>query len=282
MEQWLVISNCQTVGLSNCLQAQAINIQITGVDAQMFKSDPDRFNFEMGKYSTLFIDEGTKSLIASPWINDIPNHVALPVVIFRAFHPDIVYLLHDGVAVEGAAHHYHSAIVYACFRAGMSIKETISRFNGNFMERCGYMNMWLPERDRLVEEFSGFGIDIAAQIRTWGRHGAFMHSINHPRIHVLHDIAAELLRARGCTPFPGSVMPHDNLAAGALFAVYPEIGEVLGVAGSYVFKDIHSYRPVDLKGFITGSFECYERIGRGSIVLPPDVEPHIDHIARLL
>ncbi|AHE56567.1 WcbI family polysaccharide biosynthesis putative acetyltransferase [Sphingomonas sanxanigenens] len=282
MEQWLVISNCQTFGLANCLQAQVSDVQVTGVDTLLFNSDPDRFNATMDKYSTLFIADGVKGEIASARIDAIPDHVALPMVTCRVFHPDLVYLQHDGRPVVGPVGDYHSAIAYACFRAGMSVADTVLRFNGSFLERCGYMAMWLPERDRLVEDLATFGLDVAAPIRTWGRHEAFMFSINHPRIHVLHDIAAELLRAQGRPPFPGGIIPHDNLATGAAFAVYPEIGETLGVAGSYVFKDVGSYRPVDLEGFVAGCFASYERIGAAAIAPHPQFAQHVDYVAALL
>lgn len=282
MEQWLVISNCQTFGLANCLQAQAPDVQVTGVDTLLFNSDPDRFNAEMDKYTTLFISDGVRAEIASARIDAIAGHVALPMFACRAFHPDLVYLVHDGRPVVGPVGDYHSAIAYACFCAGLSVADTVLRFNATFLERCGYMAMWLPERDRLIDEMAGFGLDIAAQIRGWGRQEAFMYSINHPRIHVLYDIAAGLLQARGRTPLSGGIMPHDNLATGAAFAVYPEIGEVLGVPGSYVFKDVGNYRPIDLAGFITGCFATYERIGPAAIVPHPQFAQHVDYVATLI
>jgi hypothetical protein len=282
MEQWLVISNCQTFGLANCLQAQASDVLVTGVDTLLFNSDPERFNGEMERYSTLFIADGVKQELTSARIDAIPEHVPLPMFTCRAFHPDLVYLLQDERPVTGPAGDYHSAIAYACFLAGMSVADTLGRFTGSLLERCGYMGMWLPERDRLVKELAGFGLDIGLPIRTWGRKGAFMYSINHPRIHVLHDIAAELLRARDRTPFPDGIVPHDNLATGAGFAVYPEIGEALGVAGSYAFKDVGSYRPIDLASFVTGCFESYARFAPGSIKPHPQFRQQLDYIAALI
>ncbi|MBY8823045.1 WcbI family polysaccharide biosynthesis putative acetyltransferase [Sphingomonas colocasiae] len=282
MEQWLVISNCQTFGLANCLQAQADDVLVTGVDTLLFNSDPERFNSEMERYSKLFIADGVKAELASARIDRIADHIALPMFTCRAFHPDLVYLLHDGRPVGGPAGDYHSAIAYACFLKKMSVADTIQRFTGSFLERCGYMGMWLPERDRLIGELAGLGLDISLPIRSWGRQGAFMYSINHPRIHVLHDIAAELLRALNKKPFANAIVPHDNLAAGAGFAVYPEIGEALGVPGSYTFKNVGSYRPLDLASFLTGCFESYERLAAGSIEPHPLFQRQIDHICELV
>lgn len=282
MEQWLVISNCQTFGLANCLQAQVDDIMVTGVDTLLFNSDPDRFNAEMQRYSRLFIAEGVKGEMPLARFDPIARHIPLPMLSCRAFHPDLVYLLHDGHPVTGPTGDYHSAIAYACFLKGLSVADTLRRFTGSFFERCGYMALWLPERDRLVAELASFGLDIAQPIRTWGRQGAFMHSINHPRINVLYDIASELLRSQGRTPFAPGIIPHDNLSTGACFAVYPEIGEALGVPGSYTFKGVVNYRAIDLTAFVAGCFESYHRFAPGTIEAHPEFKEQIAYIGELI
>lgn len=283
MEQWLVISNCQTHGLASCLQAQVDDVLVTGLDYHQFNSDPQRFNSEMGNYSKLFIAGGVKSELASARMDAIAEHIILPMPSFRAYHPDTLYLLHEGRAVTGAVSDYHSTIAYACFQKGISVADAIRRyFTGSFFERCGYMSLWLPERDHLVADFAAFGLDLGMAFRTWGRQGAFMYSIYHPRIHVFHDMAAELLRAQGRTPLENGFMPPDNLANGACFAVYPEIGEALGIAGGYVFKNGGSYRPIGLEEFITGCFESYGRYTPGSIEPHPAFRKQLDYIGSLI
>jgi hypothetical protein len=282
MEQWLVISNCQTYGIANCLQAQAQDIVVSGIDSLLFNSDPERFNAELSRYDKLFIPHGISDTLTDARLGDIVDHVELPIITFRAFHPDLIYLLHDDRPIAGPARDYHSAIAYACFCAGMSVADTTSRFTGLLFERCGYLRMWLPERDRLVGYLARLGLDITQPIRSWGRSEAFMYSINHPRIQVLHVLAAELLRAQGRKPFAHAITPHDNLASSAVFAIYPEIGEALGIAGGYAFKNHDSYRPVDLTGFVAGCFEIYARIEPNLIKPHPQFEAQFEYVAAMI
>jgi hypothetical protein len=282
MENWLVISNCQTFGLANCMQAQADDVLVTGVDTLLFNREPERFNAEMNRYSKLFIADGVKGEIPAARFDPIPVQVDLPIMTCRAFHPDLIYLQHDGRTVPGPCGDYHSAIAYACFLKGLNPADTAQYFNGGFFERCGYMGMWVPERDRIIAELSDYGLDMARSIRHWGRQGAFMYSINHPRIHILYDIASELLRNQGRIPFSNNFMPNDNLATGAIFAVYPEIGEALGVAGKYAFQTVGSYRPIGLKSFIESCFEKYQSFEPGTIDAHPHFKGHLNYISALI
>ncbi|WP_340268725.1 WcbI family polysaccharide biosynthesis putative acetyltransferase [Sphingobium mellinum] len=281
MEKWLVISACQTVGLANCIQSLVPDVLVTGIDFAQFNSDPKRFGNEMSSYSKLFINPGVSDLLPADEIDKIADHVAAPAVFFRAYHPDLVYLERDGKVLLGPLGDYHSAIAYACYMNGMSISDTLRHFNGSFYERCGYMSIWVSERDRLIREMADSGIDIADPIRRWGRDHPFMHSSNHPRIHALHDVAKELVRMQGRTPISGGIIPHDNLQLAPHFAIYPEIGEELGVEGSYIFKN-DTYRPIDLNEFIIKSFEVYDSDPRNPIVPHPHYKSYVDSVSKHL
>lgn len=283
MEKWLVISNCNTFGIANSLQAQANDVIVTGVDTTLFRSNPEKFNSEMGTYQTLFIAEGVKRELSGAEIGKIKHHVALPMFTFHSYHPDLIYLQHLDQPVTGPAGDYHSAITYSCFLKGLNITDTLRYFTGSFFERCGYMSLWKAERDSKIEEMMTlFGLDIAAPIRRWGREQAFMLSINHPRIHVLYDIATGLLHAQGRKPFLNGILPHDNLLTGACFAVYPEIGEALGVRGEYIFKGVGSYRSICLAEFIERCFEIYQKFPTGSLTVHPEFQSHTDYIGSLI
>lgn len=281
MEKWLVISACQTVGLANCIQSLVSDVIVTGVDFHQFNSDRKRFGNEMRSYSKLFINPGVTDLLQGGEIDKIADHVAAPAIFFRAYHPDLVYLEREGKFLLGPLGDYHSAIAFACYTKGMSIPDTLRHFNGGFFERCGYMSVWVSERDRLVKEMAASGIDIADPIRRWGRERSFMHSSNHPRIHALYDVAKELVRMQAKTPVSGGIIPHDNLQVAPHFAIYPEIGEALGVEGSYVFKN-DNYRPIDLNEFITKSFAVYDACPRGSIVPHPHYRTYVEAAAEHL
>lgn len=281
MEKWLVISACQSVGLANCIQSLVKDVNVTGMDYIIYNKNKKIIRNDIQKYSKIFINSGIKELISSDDINLIKEHIECPSVFFRAYHPDTIYLEYEKKPINDPLSDYHSAICYACFTKGMSIADTLRHFNGNFFERCGYMSLWVPERERLINEMKSAGIDISEPIRRWGRERAFMHSMNHPLIHVLHDIAAELVRMQGRPPLNGGFIPHDNLLTGPQFAVYPEIAESLGVPGSYIFKG-YDYRPIDLVEFITKSFEIYNKFPRGSITPHPHFQENLDNVIAAL
>lgn len=277
MDNWLIVSNCQTYGLANNLQAQLSDVTVEGLDVLLFSAQPEASISKVEAADKLFIPREIRETLLPLGLPEDKSWVDLPMFTFRAYHPDLTYLKHNDSLVDGPTNHYHSAIVYACFKAGLDQADTLKRFNGGFFERCGYLGLWQSERDRLVEEVNTTGVDIAASIRRWGREDAFMYSINHPKIRVLRDIASQLIKRQGRKPIPG-ISPHDNLASGPHFAVYPEIAESLGVKGEYVFKSVDSYRPFGLEQFVHQSFDVYAGLD------PQGMMPHqhIDHVLAQL
>lgn len=92
-----------------------------------------------------------------------------------------------------------------------------------------------------------------------------MYSINHPKIRVLFGIARKITENLGIEAPRGALLPADNLAFASGFAVYPEIGENLGVEGSYLFKTYDSYRQFGLEEYIAGCFQVYAQYPDGQI-----------------
>jgi len=281
-EKWLVVSNCQTVGLANALQAMLPGVEIDAADFGLLRANLDAFNAQMDQYSRIIRSDITPDVLPDARIDRIEHHVVVPELTFHAYHGDLVYLRHGDDWVHTPLGDYNSALVWACYRQGLSEADTLGRFTPDVIERCGYCALWEPERDRLVRVFAGFGIDIAADVRRWGRATAFMHSINHPRIDVMVDLARRICLTQGLTPIDPPVIPHDNLISGATYPVYPPIAEALGVPGSYWFKSGGSYRPFDLGTFIAGSFASYRRLPIDAITPHPAFARLIDHVATCI
>src|SRR5690606_28431714 len=97
--------------------------------------------------------------------------------------------------LKGPLDAYHSLIVIAAYRRGLSQQDAISLFRGDVFERCGYMDYWQPQRDRLISSFAQHGLNIEHEVRRWGRQQAFMHTIDHPKIHCLYDVARVIMRS---------------------------------------------------------------------------------------
>lgn len=94
-----------------------------------------------------------------------------------------------------------------------------------------------------------------------------MHSVNHPAIEVVYDIAACLLAREGVDRRAG-VVPHDNLMNGPIYPVFDEIAEHLSITGSYLFKLPAQYRCIDLPTFIDQSYDFLEQYR------PSDIDVH--------
>lgn len=282
VERWLVMSNCQTVGLANCLQAQAPDLDVVPLDPGQFRAQRWRANARMRGFDRLLIYPAIRSEVPTAKLDRIGRHVPLPIITFRGYHPDLIYLYKRGRPLGGPVGHYHSAIAFACYLHGIGPKETLAYFNGAFFERCGYGDVWSRERDRLIAEFAAVGLDIRPYFRDWGRTSAFMYSYNHPRIRPLYDMASALLESAGLPPHRSDLIPHDNLANSAIFAVYPEIGENCGVPGGYEFRAAGNYRAMNLEEYIARCFALYATLRTSDVVPFPEFGAQVAHIRTLL
>ena len=281
MKQWLLISNCQTTGLANSMNLLTNEVNVTPLDIWLYNNEREARDAAMGEYERVVIIPEVKTF---PGVDlSRANAVSeLPFLHFSAYHPDLVYVLKGGTVFKGPLEDYHSLITFAAFMHGLSVDRTLALFTAKFYERCGYMDHWLPQRDAAIAHFGSFGLDIAREIRRWGRGEAFMYSVNHPRIRILRDLARIFLEAQGVRTHGAESLPHDNLAFGQVFPVYPEIGERLGVPGSYRFKRAMSYEQLDLRRFVAESFAAYDGHEPGLFSVPAHNQPLLDHVLSLL
>ena len=281
-EQWLVISNCQTHGFANALQALAPDVIVTPLYPHTFNRRPFLFNRRLGAFDRLFISPGIERMMPKAKLHRIEHHVHLPWFGFRAFHPDLVYVEAYGKRIKSPADDYHSGIALAAYLKGMSLGDTRALFCIKTFEACRLIGWWESEKRRIMNHTAELGIDIAPFITRWGRPDAFMYSNNHPKIRVLFDIATVLVNRTGIEALTGATMPHDNLAMASGFAVYPEIGETLGVPGAYLFKTYDTYRQFGLDEFLAGCFATYDRYPRETLNVSPEFRSVFERIVEAI
>lgn len=264
--RWLLISNCQTLGLARALQMLNPDFTVIPMDYWTAVRNPERARREAltGGYSTVLVSPEVEQ--AGVDLSGAPNLTRIPRVVFTAFHPDCVYTVSQGKQIKGPLDAYHSMILIAAHRRGLGVEDARRLFTGAMFEKMGYMDYWVPQRDRLVADYAAFGLDISAEVRRWGRTSSFMHTVDHPKMICLYDIARAVFRSMGVEDCGAKdLMPPDNLSNGVSFAVYPEIGEALGVPGGYRFKRFDDYRHIGLEQLIAESYDVYDR--------HPDIEP---------
>lgn len=206
--------------------------------------------------------------------------VQMPVIVFSAFHPDLVYV-QDRTDRSGSRHiqspigPYNSALALFGYLSDFTVEETVRLFNHEAFQGLSYFSMW----DLSMTAFLGLGqqagYDLAESGLRWARRGAFMHSINHPKMYVACDLGRGLLRKAGIafSDFDVEAYALDELMREGTFPVYPEIGEAYGTQGGYHFvarsrQTGEIIRNLGLRDFVAGSFAGYARRRRADFDCP--------------
>jgi hypothetical protein len=197
--------------------------------------------------------------------------IQIPAIGFSAFHPDLCYV-RNGFTGQLTSYHYNSAIVAWAYKNNVDLNDTIGLFNPGTYQQLGYFDQWQSCVDFLQRSFRGCGLEAEFPMFFLNiqRTGNFMHSSNHPRIHVLLRLAKILALRVGHDR--GILQKHleleDELSA-ISWPMYPEIARELSLdGGSYNWK-ISSSRIYDgVAAYVEYCFEGYRTEG----LLPAHVE----------
>jgi hypothetical protein len=258
VEKWLIVSNCQAIGLCNSLSLLNPSKHCSFRGASEFLANSDEIVATFDQYERVFIGDGVIDLR-----NEFPanknNIIIIPMLDFYAFHPDLSYVFSDGNIVKSPMDDYHSTICLAAFQGGLSEENTLRLYRREIYEKAGYFGLWPIETEQLIARFQSYGYEIRTALRRWSLHDAFMYSVNHPKIQCLFDLARMATLKAGFTPVESNLLPHDNLANGGVFPIYPEIAEEFGVSGCYRYKPQGDYSTIGLEQFIRGSFSEYRK-----------------------
>ncbi len=194
-----------------------------------------------------------------------------PVLEFSAFHPDCVYI-RDRKSSEfcrSPIGDYHSAVVFLGYSLRFTVEQTLRLFHAGVFERLGYYQFWKTSEEALFQQCQQIGFPLEGMYRSWVRRGLFMNSINHPKLFVLSDVARAMLK-NSCTPALGGraedYLPDESLFD-AVWPVYPEIANEMGLDGAYIFK-AGSRSEVDnpfmtLRDFVESSCKLYRNMTSG-------------------
>lgn len=255
-QRWLLAYNCQVMGLGNCLNLLCDQIEVEYYDPAGFRAQSAALLTRMGEFDRILVAPQLETDLAAH-VERGPAAWTVPTITFDAYHPDLCYLMEAGKALKGPMGDYHSLIAYAAFRSGCTAQQARSLFREAVYAELGYMDRWDPARATLLDAFRQRGFPLDARHVGWSRNEPFMYSVNHPRIHCVRDVARSILERAGLEAAYADALPHDNLANGPIFPVYPEIASSLSVSGSYLFKRGGQYSFLRLPEFIDASFELY-------------------------
>ena len=209
--------------------------------------------------------------------------VPVPTIVFPAFHPDIVYIGHKAGLFGSPMGDYHSALIVYGFARGYSVDEIVSLFRAEVFSRVGYLDGWFASRDALLAMSHTHGCNLDRLFAGWMRRGCFMHTINHPKLFVLADLARDALRRAEIPARTAACEDYlPDPLSGSVWPVYPEIAARLGVIGSSTFKPplgglnflVDAGRCIDLRAMVEGSLAIYAHT--------PKIAGHCDRVQSWL
>lgn len=262
--KWLVVFNCVNIGLANCLKLLDARLEVDSIDYGSFRRDADQYRQRLDEYDLVitaphFVDNGLVDLGAARALQTVPT------IYFDAYHPDLCYLSGTEGMLKGALGDYHSKIITAAFKRGVPAQHVRDLFSRRHYAAFGYLDRWTRGRQALLRGFEQAGCAVDRYFSRWSARGAFMHSVNHPAIHVVYDIACALLDKHGIAYRRSDLLPHDNLLNGPVWPVFDEVAETLSVPGSYQFKLPKQYRCIDLDEFIASSYAMLAQYDRDQV-----------------
>lgn len=280
-----LIGNCQAAAIGRAIRLLRPGAEIRYLSAGTLgrrRIRPDQLVMDLAGYDYVFAQRINSGHVG-------PEHYAalaergqsfrpVPAMVFAAFHPDLVYVGGPGTAhpvyVDSPVGHYHSALALYGYLAGFTPPETLRLFRRDVFAFLGYLDLWRYAQDTLLELGREAGIDLAGDLVRWARRGCFMHSVNHPKMFVLADIARVLLRDAQIdfADYELDSFLVDDLSLKGMWPVYEAVGRHYGVPGSEMFLaqrlDRRSAAPArvySLPDFLAASFALYRTLPRQAL-----------------
>lgn len=292
----LLIGNCQVWGLAESLKAllpKGSTVRSVLASRWAEVTEETRGSLLAVDYVFYHKSNMTSDALARMSAQSKARLVPVPRVIFRGFHPDMVYLRANARELNTSFGPYHSAIAYAGFRMGVGATELMPAYGGELFHRLGYDEIYRASKEELFAEGDACQINLRPAFEKWRASGCFMYTFNHPKVHVLADIARLMLDTIGHPSTAGAVegLLRDDLVLRPIWQVYPDLAQQLDIPGGFGFKRGTVDQKSDASGFIgnlgdflSESMSLYETLGETTLrALPPiDHEAHRAAIAACL
>ena len=270
-----MIGNCQAEGVAECLRLLVPGAAVETLPVARLGErfgHLDRLARHLAPADHVFAQFFPEGFVPGGNVHALSERVRLrlfPTILFPGFHPDLVHVgdeasLRLSRLVASPIGPYHSAVALAAYRHGLGVAATLRLYDGETFARLGYDRMWEAGAAYLLRSARDVDFALERDFALWCRAGVFMHTVNHPRLGVLGDIARRLAREAGLHPLDVPVEAYlpDALAREAVWPVLPSVAERLGVPGASLFKGDGRREParlLDLPEFVAESFALYAR-----------------------
>jgi hypothetical protein len=265
--QYKLLGNCQVGGIADSLELLSYGSAVAGV---LVSNDPKVLFEELSEHlknlgDTVLLHESVRQIIL---VNDAlvkfdrPENIYIPTISFAAFHPDIQYGFANGAVVKsGLDSDWNSRIMLWAYSNGVSQGETENLFREDVFQALGYFDEWDRSSETLRKSFDDCGFDYGRWVRSVQRTGVFMYGINHPMQIGLSQLAVQIAEK----VFSNSHVVIEDLhtfttdyLSHIVWPVYPEIGDHLGVEGSYHWRVARKH--ASLTEFIELCFSAWDKI----------------------
>lgn len=271
----LLVGNCQVAIIAKLIEAMseecsaiAIVLDSNNLDGvQSGNLDLSDYISESNYVFTNNLPAPVSSKLSSSFPDFVSKQQVIPAISYTAYHPDMGYVARaDGSHFGGATGDYHSMLCFWAWQKGLDFQEAVKLFNYEVFDILGYFSHKLTADKFLVDSGDAIGFDLRSLLRKWAAKGCFMHSLNHPKLFVLADVARHALSKKniGFTPSIENYVV-DDLASHPCWDVYPEVANKFKIEGSYSFKRARhlgaANRPapvLSLAQFVKTSYDCYD------------------------
>ena len=273
-----ILFNCQHEGLTTALRALRPNDDIIDFSYQTSSDDPAAQARVAATLAgcdhvvTLDLAPGYGPLSTDTLRRHVPRLHLLPYFRFAGFHPDTIAVNVGNVPLDGPTGGYHSRIAVAGFLAGLSPRATADLYNRLAFSRLGYLNRFAEQHALLLERYATYRIDLRAAFDRWVAPGCFMHSINHPRMRVMLDLALAICAMTGLKPpasLPTEADLPDPLRGHPTHPVFSDIAAALDIAPAGAFRGAAvggaMPRVLSTEAFVTGCHAAFQRAPLGAL-----------------
>lgn len=286
-----VLGNCQAGGIADSLEILSNGSSVSGI---LVSNEPKVLFSELSEHffdseSVLLLHDSVREIFS---VNDSlakfdrKENIYIPTISFAAFHPDIQYGFIDGAVVKsGLDSDWNSRIMLWAYSKGLSQGETENLFREDVFQSLGYFDEWDKSSETLRKSFEECGFDYGRWIRSVQRTGVFMYGINHPMQIGLSQLAVQIAER----VFPNSHVVIEDLhtfttdyLSHIVWPVYPEIGDHLGVEGSYHWRVARKH--ASLTEFIELCFSAWDKmkLRKQKVNFIPVVSNEDDQLLRSL
>lgn len=266
----VLLGNCQVAGVARCLTVMNPALAVRAFVFPGPQAERDLVDEALRGCDVAFVQTARALEAFRSAALQAPRVVVFPRIYFAALHPDIVYLTSGGALVETPLGHYNSKLTVAGYLRGLSIEQTLELFEAATFRRLGYLDAWEASSELLRGEIAASDVALEQVPERWAKAGTFMYSVNHPRLRVLADVAAAMLRTIGVDmrTSRADTYVHDELKSAVVWPVYPDVARAYGLEGDYCFKTQGAgpaAAMLSLGEFVSQSYEVYGRLPAESL-----------------